>query len=583
MQELFGAPQDVEWALCGDRLYLLQSRPITALPAEPVPIPIEVPDGGWDRDDHHGVLTPLGWSWIQPYPDELGKAFSSAGAPIEAIESKRIGGHLYQRMVMGGGESPKLPPRWVLWLASRLVPTFRRANRSAEIFFDEGLYLAPLNEWVDGGREEMRAETAALFVEDPRELDDEELLHRIQRSLAHTEKGLRKHAWLGGPWLFGVGNLLLFVQDRLGWDSGRVLQIVSGSSVATTALHRELEAIVIDHGAELEGLATVPRTWASMLKQCPELGQALTLWLEDNRLRMLHYEPGHPSLGERPGYVLSIVEGILVDLRSEKKRPAARDHAGEALQEARERLSEDELAELERLLDVARRGYALRDENGSETVSQPAGLLRHFVLELGRRIEPVIGSREHAVYLYAEEHAAALAGELDNIATLIEQRRGEESWALHNRGPLRYGPPKQPSPPPDVFPRGMRRLMRIMAWLDEALATPEPGEGDVLPGVGIGSQVVTGRARVIHRPEQIVELRHGEIVVCRITSPECAVALGRVAAIVTNEGGVLSHPAVIAREFDIPAVVGVAEATQRIATGDTIRVDPVAATVSLLR
>ena len=68
-----------------------------------------------------------------------------------------------------------------------------------------------------------------------------------------------------------------------------------------------------------------------------------------------------------------------------------------------------------------------------------------------------------------------------------------------------------------------------------------------------------------------------------VTSPEWSVALGRVAALVTNEGGTLSHPAIIARELGVSAVVGAADATLRISTGDRVCVDPIEGTVSLLR
>ena len=126
------------------------------------------------------------------------------------------------------------------------------------------------------------------------------------------------------------------------------------------------------------------------------------------------------------------------------------------------------------MLDRARRGRALRDENGIETVSRPTGLLRHFVLELGRRIEDEIGDREHAVYLHPDEHARALRRELPGLRALIERRRGEESWAEQHRGPRRYGPPPAPMPPTDVFPPYFGTVMRIMAWMDACEVTPEP-------------------------------------------------------------------------------------------------------------
>lgn len=127
-------------------------------------------------------------------------------------------------------------------------------------------------------------------------------------------------------------------------------------------------------------------------------------------------------------------------------------------------------------------------------------------------------------------------------------------------------------------------MMRVFAWMMAAEALPEatPGAGP-LRGVGIGHRVVTGRARVLERAEELATLRHGEILVCRITSPEWSVALGRVSAIVTDEGALLSHPAIIAREYGVTAVVGTSLATRAIATGDTVRVDPLEATVTVVR
>ncbi len=581
METLFGAPQDVEWAFADDTLYLLQSRPITALPAAPVPIAVEIPAGGWDRDDHHGVLSPLGWAWFQPYPKAMAEGMREAGVPIERIEVTRIGGHLYQRMVMGGGDSAKLPPRWVLWLATRLVPSLRRANRAASALCDEEGFVEQLEAWERGGRDAMLRAVDDVFVAEPERLSDDALLEHIERALAVTARGLENHAAIGGPSMFGVGKLFLFLEDELGWDGHVVFELMAGSSVATTALHRQLEEIITRHRGELEAAGGTLPSWSALLGRCPALGRELVAWLGDNRLRMLHYDPKHPMLGERPDYVLSIVEGIAANLRAAQPRTPQAENE-ERLAEARARLSPERYDELERLLALARRCYALRDDNGVVAVSRPAGLLRHFVLELGRRLEPALGAREHAVYLYPEEHRSALRGELEELSELVERRRGEESWALFHRGPKHHGPPAPPMPPPSVFPGPMSRLMRIFAWMESAERTPEPSEGDVLHGVGIGTEVVTGRARVIHRIEEMAKLQHGEIVVCRITSPECAVALGRVAAIVTNEGGALSHPAIIAREFGVSAVVGAADATHRIHTGDRLSVDPVAGTVTLL-
>ncbi|MBK6518982.1 MAG: hypothetical protein IPG04_33770 [Polyangiaceae bacterium] len=582
MESLFGAPQDVEWALQGEELFLLQSRPITALPAAPRPISIEVPKGGWDRDDHHGVLSPLGWAWFAAYPKAMAAAFKRIGMPIEDMRVARVGGHLYMQMVMGGGDSPRLPPRWVLWLAARLMPSLRRANREGARFLDEELFMHAVDRYEREWKAELRADIARLFEDDPTGLSDDALLDRIDACLALTSKGLGYHAEIGGAF-FAAGKLLLFVEDHLGWDASTLYSLMAGSSPATTELHDQIEALVREHAEEFEAQAELPRSWPALSIACPRFASALAAWLADNRLRMLHYDPKNAMLGERPDYVLSIAEGVAHDLGVREAAPARNDGQRESLlTEARSRLSPELYVELERLVGVARRAYASRDANGVETVSRPAGLLRHFVLELGRRLEPVIGDRRHAVYLYPDEHRRALRRELDDLSGLIERRRGEETWALANRGPKRYGSPKPPSPPADVFQSGFARMMRIFGWMEACEATPEASADGALRGVGVGHRVVTGRARVVGDPTELVKLKHGEILVCRITSPEWAVGLGRVAAIVTNEGGQLSHPAIIAREFGISAVLGAAEATARIKSGDRLRVDPAAGEVTIL-
>jgi hypothetical protein len=240
MESLFGAPQDVEWALQGEELFLLQSRPITALPAAPRPISIEVPKGGWDRDDHHGVLSPLGWAWFAAYPKAMAAAFKRIGMPIEDMRVARVGGHLYMQMVMGGGDSPRLPPRWVLWLAARLMPSLRRANREGARFLDEELFMHAVDRYEREWKAELRADIARLFEDDPTGLSDDALLDRIDACLALTSKGLGYHAEIGGAF-FAAGKLLLFVEDHLGWDASTLYSLMAGSSPATTELHDQIE------------------------------------------------------------------------------------------------------------------------------------------------------------------------------------------------------------------------------------------------------------------------------------------------------------------------------------------------------
>jgi phosphoenolpyruvate synthase/pyruvate phosphate dikinase len=92
-------------------------------------------------------------------------------------------------------------------------------------------------------------------------------------------------------------------------------------------------------------------------------------------------------------------------------------------------------------------------------------------------------------------------------------------------------------------------------------------------GIGGSPGVVEGIARVVLHEEQFDEVRAGDILVCHMTNPAWVVLFTKIAGLVSNAGGLTAHPAVLSREFGIPAVVGTQDGTTYIKTGDRIRVD----------
>jgi pyruvate,water dikinase len=122
---------------------------------------------------------------------------------------------------------------------------------------------------------------------------------------------------------------------------------------------------------------------------------------------------------------------------------------------------------------------------------------------------------------------------------------------------------------------------------DEALAFPylanwgfpekfyrkPPARDGVINGLPASGGVVEGTARVLLTPEDFDKVQKREIAVCRTTSPAWVVLFTRIGGLVTDAGGMTSHPAVVSREFGVPAVVGTSDATLRIKTGDRVRVN----------
>lgn len=104
-----------------------------------------------------------------------------------------------------------------------------------------------------------------------------------------------------------------------------------------------------------------------------------------------------------------------------------------------------------------------------------------------------------------------------------------------------------------------------------------------IPGSVASRGMVRGNARVTMSPHEAKDLQKGEILVTSMTSPDFIIAIKKCAAIVTNEGGILCHAAIVSREFGIPCVVGTGIATQAIKTGDLLEVDATHGFVRILK
>lgn len=121
-----------------------------------------------------------------------------------------------------------------------------------------------------------------------------------------------------------------------------------------------------------------------------------------------------------------------------------------------------------------------------------------------------------------------------------------------------------------------RLVLTVVDSLEKAKGAPS------LTGMGIGTEPYTGTARVVHDAiEALAVMEPGDIVVAPYTAPTYNAVLSMAGAIVTEEGGLLCHAAVIARELGLPAVIGAADAMHAIPDGAMVTVDPVSGTVTV--
>jgi nucleoside-diphosphate-sugar epimerase/phosphohistidine swiveling domain-containing protein len=193
--------------------------------------------------------------------------------------------------------------------------------------------------------------------------------------------------------------------------------------------------------------------------------------------------------------------------------------------------------------------HQLRDrEVRRDRMVRAIWLLRNLLRELGRRLvnSGVIAAVDDVFYLLVDELDALPA----DASGLVARRRAEQQRLAGFAPPAAFSGSWQAS---------------------TALATVFT-PGATLNGVGVGGGRARGRVRIV-RPESIDDLEPGEVLVAQVTDVGYTAAFSYAAAVVTELGGPMSHAAVVAREFDIPCVVDVQDATRRLPPGALVEVD----------
>ena len=589
VEEAFGGPQDVEWAIEGGKLWLLQARPITALPRPP---DLDVPgDGFWAKDDTHypAPLTPFGASVYVPVLDRAWPAaVAEFGLPIEEVRQRSLAGEVYMRIVPPGGKDRPPPPWWVVALASRLLPSMRRREKAARHAFETNLADQLLECWPHW-REESLRQVAALQAVKVRSLEDEALLAHLDAAAELACAGQSLHIRLLMPYVIALYELGTVCADLLGWEPAHALALVAGTSQASSEPGRALAALADTVRRSPEALAAVREgrsdTLDRLRDRAPNAAAAIDDYLGRYGHRPLSYDPGDVTLAERPGLLISLLRDQLH--QPARPEPTATGRDG-ALTEARERLAAASLTDRERFENAfafASRAYPVRDDNVFVLDNLPSGLIRRAVAEIGRRLagRGTITTADDAVFLEDRELRAALHGVPENWPGRIGQRKAERAWVLAHPGPASYGP--EPGPPPDLrgLPPGLRRLSAVMMWANDVMLASGPPQGAAgehqLRGIGASPGRYHGRVRVIREEAEFGQLQPGDVLVCPITSPAWSVLFTRAGALVTDGGGILSHAAIVAREYGVPAVVATGDATRRLHNGDPITVDGASGTV----
>jgi pyruvate,water dikinase len=411
----------------------------------------------------------------------------------------------------------------------------------------------------------------------PSGLSDSELMAHIDRCRDHGAEMLYRHHRFNGATLVPVGDFLVHASEWTGKPAGDLLALLCGSAPVSAGLADGLErlaaAIRADEAARsLLAGRDDPASILERLRSMPgETGSAATAYLERVSFRLLDgFDISEPTAIEKPDVLVAAIRRF-----AEEGGGAETTEAD--VQRIRDSVAPDHQAQFDELLAEARLVYRLRDERGIFNDIWGTGLTRRAVLEAGRRLAERgdLHEAEHLVDASLPEmRSLLLEGTGPSAAELAARAEFRCSLTPHDV-PRSLGDPPPPPPPFESLPPAAARINRATFTAIQGLFGDSEAEHEaqLLRGLAASPGVYEGTARLIIGPSELDRLQAGDVLLTTSTGEAFNIALPLVGAIVTDRGGLLSHAAIVAREYGVPGVVGTRSATKDIRDGARVRVD----------
>ena len=401
---------------------------------------------------------------------------------------------------------------------------------------------------------------------DPDALSDEELVAYLTRCRDHHIDMIYQHMRHTGAAMLPTGDFLAHVGDWTGLPPSELLGLMRGaspvSSGASSELERLMAAITADPAAReiLESDGDAGEALEQLRSLEGEAGAAMSAYLDLVGYRLLD---GFDISGR---YALEMPDTLLRAIRIavEEEGPEESD-VDARIADVRNRVSEEHRAEFDSLLEEARLTYRLRDERGVFSDIWASGIMRRAVVAGGRRLAEKgrIQDPEHFIDADFEEMKALLSGTGGPSAEELSKRHVFRTSHTAKDVPATLGPPPPPPPDPSGLPPGVARIMRaMMTGVGEIFGSSQAEHDErLVRGLAASPGVYEGLARLISGPTEFDRIVQGDVLVTESTSEAFNILLPLLGAVVTDAGGLLSHAAIVSREYGIPGVVGTREGT----------------------
>ena len=528
-------------------------------------LPFEPPGPGtWELDPVH-FPRPMTryWAEIQPEPFQRGTAEFSRyyGMLLGGMQMSYVNGFAYRALIPVSDD--EIPER------------FERAEQ----VFGQKLWREQLREWDEVAKPTAIKTHRALQSVDPEALPDPELSAYLTKCRDHHAQMIYQHMRFTGAAVLSVGDLLAHLADWTSVPSSDVLAMMRGAAPVSAGASSELDQLVTAFAEDaaareiLQSDGDPAQVLGELRSLHNDVSKELANYLEFVGYRLLD---GFDISGR---YALELPDALLRAIRTSvaKGQGLAADDVDAHIAGIRERVPGQHQAQFDELLGEARLMYRIRDERGVFSDIWASGIARRAVLAAGRRLADAgaVDDPEHFIDAGFDEMVSFLSGSGGPFADELAARFEYRTTHTAKDAPKVLGPPPSPPPDPSGLPAGVARVMRATGVaLGELFGSSQaPHEEKLLRGLAASAGIYEGPARRVSGPSEFDRIVYGDVLVTESTSEAFNILLPLLGAIVTDSGGLLSHSAIVAREYGIPGVVGTREATERIPDGVMVRVD----------
>ncbi|HEY5389702.1 MAG TPA: PEP-utilizing enzyme [Solirubrobacteraceae bacterium] len=528
--------------------------------------------GSWELEAVH-FPRPATRYWTEVHPEAMQRGVrdftSFYGMLIDTLDYQYVNGFAY------------MSPRPV---APEEAPA--RFQRAEEVFAGK-LWREQLEAWDATIKPASIAAHREIQSVDPATLSDEELVEYLGRCRDHHSAMLSQHMRHTAAAVVPTGDFLAHAGAWTGLPSSQLLGLMAGASPVSAGASGQLEALIaaIENDPRAQELLASDGDPASVLDQLRSLdggtGAAVSDYLDLVGNRLLDgFDISEPRAIELPDVLVRAIQ-----VASERGAGESSDLEAQ-IERVRSQVPEEHRAEFDELLGEARLTYRIRDERGVFSDIWASGLMRRAVLGAGDRLAAAgrIHDPEHLIYAGFDEMCSLVSGGEGPSADELAARAAFRARYTAKDAPATLGDP--PHPPPDLsgLPPAAGRMMGAMGIIMGELfgSSEAEHEEQKLRGLAASRGVYEGPARCIAGPSEFNRIAKGDVLVTVSTTEAFNILLPLLGAIVTDSGGLLSHSAIVAREYGIPGVVGTRNATELIADGTLVRVDGDAGEVTVL-